>query len=301
MKKYDVLIVGGGAAGLAAAIYTCRKKLKTGIISVDTGGQAMLTNDIENYPGFDKISGPELMSKFQTQASTFGVEFINERVEKISGGNRSFKINGKYLAKAVIISSGKTARKVGVPGEGKFLGRGVSTCATCDAGFYQDKNVVVVGGGNSALEAVELLSKFASKVYLIHRRKGFRGDEITLDKIKKLKNVEIMTNTILKEIRGRESVESIIINDKELKIDGVFIEIGYKLDTDWLKGFVKMNKLGEIKIDDRCNTSHKGIFAAGDVSTVPYKQVVISAGEGAKAGLEAYKYISGEETVIDWK
>lgn len=302
MKKYDVLIVGSGAAGLAAAIYTCRKKLKTGIISVDTGGQAMLTNDIENYPGFDKISGPELMSKFQMQASTFGAEFINERVEKIEEKNKTFEINGKYLAKAVIISSGKTARKIGVTGEDEFLGRGVSTCATCDSGLYQDKKVAVVGGGNSALEAAELLSKFASQVYLIHRREGFRGDEITLDKIKKLKNIKIMTDTLLKEIKGGKFVESIVINDgEELELDGVFVEIGYELDTTWLKDFVKMNEVGEIKIDDRCKTSKNGIFAAGDVSTVPYKQIVISAGEGAKAGLEAYKYISGEEVVIDWK
>jgi len=309
MEKYDVLIVGGGAAGLTAAIYTCRKKLKTGIITIDVGGQTILTDHIENYPGIDGISGPELISKFQSQASKFGSELIMGAVSKIEKKGNEFIVNlsngEKYKTKTVILSSGKTSKRLGIPGEDKFMGRGVATCATCDAPLFSGKSVAVIGGGNSAFEAAELLNSIANKVYLIHRRETFKADELTVERIKKLKKIEILLNTIPKEIKGEKFVSGLIIerNKKleEIKVDGVFVEIGYILDTAWLNGFVKLSKTGEVMIDERCNTSQKGIFAAGDVSTVPYKQIVISAGEGAKAGLEAYKYIKGEDVAIDWK
>ncbi|MBS3172449.1 thioredoxin-disulfide reductase [Candidatus Woesearchaeota archaeon] len=311
MENYDVIIVGGGAAGLTAAIYTCRKKLKTAVISLDLGGQTMLTNHIENYPGFDLIPGPELMSKFEQQASKFGAEIIMGEVESIKKKKNSFsvelKTKEKYESKTVILAFGKTARRLNIPGEDKFFGRGVSTCATCDAPFYKEKTVAVIGGGNSALEAAELLTQFAKKVYLTHRRKEFRADEITIDKIKKMKKIEILLDYLPKEVKGDKFVESFVIENtktkeqKILKVDGVFVEIGYELKTDWLKNLTKLTELGEIIIDNRCRTSQAGIFAAGDVTTVPFKQTIISAGEGAKAGLEAYKYIKGEATVVDWK
>jgi thioredoxin-disulfide reductase len=309
MKQYDVLIIGGGAAGLTAAIYTCRKKLKTGLITIDLGGQALLTNHVENYPGHGLISGPELMSKFRAQVEKFGAETIMGEVNKIEK-KEDFIVNlgngETYSSKAVILASGKTARKLGITGEDKFLGRGVSTCATCDAPFFKDKNVAIVGGGNSAFEAAELLDKFSKKIYLIHRRDEFRADEITVEKVKKMKNIEIMTNTLPIEVIGDKFVSGFTVENlkskekKELKVDGIFVEIGYELKTDWLKGLVKRNKMSEIVIDDRCRTSQAGFFAAGDVSTVPYKQIVVSAGEGAKAGLEAYKYIKGVEVATDW-
>ncbi len=309
MKEYDVLIVGGGAAGLTAAIYTSRKKLKTAIISIDLGGQTLLTNHIENYPGVGKMAGAELMAKFQSQATGFGAEVIMGEVSEIKEDDKEFAVklsNGEeYKGKAVIIASGKTARKLGIPGEDKFLGRGVSTCATCDANFFKGKVVAVVGGGNSALEAAELLNEFATKVYLIHRREEFRADEITVDKVKSLEKVEIITSHVPTKVIGDKFVEGLKIKDvnsgeeKTIDVDGVFVEIGYELKTDWLKDIIELNDLGEIKIDDRCRTSHPGIFAAGDVTSVPYKQTVISAGEGAKAGLEAYAYIKGGPT-IDW-
>lgn len=311
MSKYDVVIIGGGAAGMSAALYTCRKKLKTVVISVDIGGQTLLTNHIENYPGIETVEGPKLMSHFQKQAIKFGADFITGRVSKIDKRKKNFIINlenkEKYEAKTVILAFGKTTRKLGIPGEDKFFGRGVSTCATCDAPLFGDKAVAVVGGGNSALEAAELLNEYASKIYLIHRRKEFRGDEVTFDKIKKMKKVEILTETSPLEVKGDSFVKGLIVKgvktkkEKELKVDGIFVEIGWNLDTKWLKGFVKLNKNGEIVIDSFCRTSEEGVFAAGDVTTVPYKQIIISAGEGAKAGLEAYKHIKGIDVVVDWK
>lgn len=309
MENYDVIIIGAGAAGLTAAIYTCRKKLKTAIITLDIGGQTMLTNHIENYPGFDLIPGPELMSKFEQQASKFGAEMIMGEVELIKKKKTGFTVELKnketYDTKTIILAFGKTARRMNIPGEDKFFGRGVSTCATCDAPFYKEKTVAVIGGGNSALEAAELLTQFAKKVYLIHRRNEFRADEVTIEKIKKMKKIEILLNWLPKEVKGDKFVESFTIknakDEKTLKVDGVFVEIGYELKTEWLKGLVNLTDSGEIKIDERCRTSQAGIFAAGDVTTVPFKQTVISAGEGAKAGLESYKYIKGDTTAIDWK
>lgn len=312
MAEYDVIIIGGGPAGLTAALYTSRKKLKTLIVSIDVGGQTLLTDHIENYPGFEKISGPELMAKFQSQATKFGAEVIMGEANGVTKlENGTFEVglsNGeKYIGKTVIVASGKTARKIGVPGEDKFMGRGVSTCATCDAAFFKDRTVAVVGGGNSAFEAAELLTKFAKKIYLVHHTDKFRADEITVDKIKNMDKIEIVTFSKIKEIVGDKIVESITLENlesnevNETKVDGVFIEIGYELQTDWIKNLVKRNDMNEIVIDDGCNTSQQGIFAAGDVSTVPYKQTIISAGEGAKAGLEAYKYINGTSVAIDWK
>jgi thioredoxin-disulfide reductase len=310
-NEYDVIIIGGGAAGITAAIYTCRKKLKTAVITIDVGGQTLLTNHIENYPGFKVVSGPELMAKFQEQAIGFGAKFIMGEVVKIKKIGNSFNIklgnSEKYKCKSIILASGKTARKLGVPGEDKFIGRGVSTCATCDAPLFKDKEVAVVGGGNSAFEAAELLEKYATKVYLIHRREEFRADEITVEKVKKMKKVEIITNSTAREIKGDKFVKGLVIENlktgekRELKVGGIFIEIGYELKTEWVKDLVRRNKFGEIKIDNRCRTSQPGIFAVGDISSVPYKQIVISAGEGAKAALEAYKYIKGVEVATDWK
>jgi len=311
---YDVLIIGGGAGGLTAALYTGRKKLKTGIITIDVGGQTLLTDNIENYPGVDSMPGADLIMKFREQAEKFGSEFIFGEVDKIIKTKESnFKLNlsngESYESKTVILASGKTARKIGVPGEAKFLGRGVSTCATCDAAFFNKKNVAVIGGGNSALDASILLEKFANKIYLIHRRDEFRGDEVTVDKIMKSKKIEKVLDSAPKEISGEQVVEKLIVKnvktneESELKIDGVFIEIGYELKTDFVKELVDTNKIGEIVVDDRCRTSLPGFFAAGDVTTVPFKQTVISAGEGAKAGLEAYRYLQGDKAnvSIDWK
>lgn len=301
---WDAIIVGGAAAGLTSAIYTCRKKMRTLIVTVDVGGQNLLTEQEENYPGYLEMSGPKLMQIFQEQAVKFGAEFVFGKAVKLEKDGDNFKVtvgNGEeYWAKTVILAYGKVARALGVPGEDKFMGHGVHTCSTCDSPFMKNKIVAVTGGGNSALEAVELLSKFATKVYLIHRRDEFRADPITVDKVKALSNVEFVLNTEIREIKGDQKVTSILVEDKsgnkkEIKLDSVFIEIGYILDTVWVKHLVKTNELGEIVVSKKTETSQPGLFAAGDVTDSPYKQTVTAAGEGAIAGLSSYNYLRTKE------
>lgn len=313
MKKYDVIIIGGGAAGLTAAIYTCRKNLKTAVISVDWGGQTNLTSHIENYPGVEPMPGPLLMSKFKDGATRYGAEFINGKVTKVDKKNTGFTItlssNETYECRAVILAFGTVPRELGIPGEGKFLGRGLSTCTTCDAPLFKNKIVAVIGGGNSAVEgALELAKVGAKQIYLVHRRNEFRADEITMEQVKKEKTIEFVTPYEPTEITGDKFVNGLKIRqaetkqEKTLSVQGVFKEIGFIVDVSSVKHLVKINERNEIVTDERLNTSVQGIFAAGDVTTVPYKQTVISAGEGAKAALECYCYLSGQKQVsIDWE
>jgi thioredoxin reductase (NADPH) len=314
MKMYDVIIVGAGAAGLTAAIYARRRLLKTLVISLDIGGQTLLTEQIENYPGYLGKSGSNLMKIFEEQARSFGAEILIGYVTRIEKLNDHFKVIsnvGEFETKTVIVAGGSIPRKLNVPGEDKFLGRGVSTCVTCDATFAKNKVVAVVGGGNSALEGAEVLSKFANKVYLIHRRDAFRADESTVEKVKKLQNVELVLNSVVIEIRGEKKVESILVKNvkteeiKEIKVDMVFVEIGREINIDYVKHLVKTDEFNQIIINKACETSCPGIFAAGDVTDIPYKQTVISAGLGAIAALSAYNYIAkkeGKATIrTDWK
>jgi len=311
MKEYDVVIIGAGAAGMTAAMYTCRKQLKTVMLSVDVGGQTNMTSHIENYPGTDAQPGPKLMDKFREQAQGFGAELVMGKVTKIEKTDGKFKITTgdgtEYIARAVILANGKVPRSMGIPGEEEFLGKGLSTCTTCDAPLYKDKNTAVIGGGNSAVEAAIELASIAKKVYLVHRRDQFRADEVTVNKLKALENVELILNYKPAEITGDKFVTGLKVEEvnsgekKNFAVDGVFQEIGYVADTSMIKGLVDLSEKNEIIIDTNCNTSCPGIFAAGDVTTVPYKQTVISAGEGAKAALECYKWLSGGKGVtIDW-
>ncbi|MBI2661480.1 thioredoxin-disulfide reductase [Candidatus Woesearchaeota archaeon] len=303
---YDVIIIGAGAAGLTAATYTCRKMLKTLIVSYDIGGQTSMTNNIENYPGTGSMSGPELMERFKNEAVGFGAELKMGKVAKVEKiREKQFRIaldtGETYESRALILAYGKVSRKLDVPGEDKFMGRGVSTCVTCDAPFFRKKNVAVVGGGNSAIEGVLELAEIASKIYLMHRRDSFRADEITVRKLKKHKNIVQELNSTVMEIKGNKNVEGVAVTNlktkksKEIKVDGVFIEIGYVVDTKMVGHLVKLNPAGEVIKNERGETSCKGIFAAGDVTNTPYKQTVISAGEGATAALECYRYLTGEE------
>jgi thioredoxin-disulfide reductase len=313
MKEYDVVIVGAGAAGMTAAIYTCRKNLKTVVISVDIGGQSNLTNHIENYPGVDALPGAELMQKFYSKAKSFGAEFVTGKVIKIEKEGNGFKLtlsnNDVYTAKGVILAFGAVPRELGIPGEAKFLGRGLSTCATCDAPLYRNKVVAVIGGGNSAVEgALELVHAGAKQVYLVHRRNEFRGDEVSVEKIKTEKLITITTPYVPVEIVGDKFVTGLKIKNAEineeklLTLNGVFKEIGYAVDVSSVKGLVNINEKNEVVIDSGNKTSVPGIFAAGDATSVPFKQTVISAGEGAKAALECYKFVTGAKTVgIDWE
>jgi len=301
MKKFDVLIIGAGAAGLTAAIYTRRKELTAGIVSVDIGGQNLLTEQEENYPGFTGKSGPKLMETFFSQAVKFGAEYIPGKANKVEKTKDGFKLtltNGEqYESQVMILAHGKIPKNLGISGEEKFIGRGISMCATCDAPVYRKKNVAVIGGGNSALETAELLTKFATKIYLIHRRDTFRGDEITQKKVKAAKNVEILFNHVPVEVKGKSKLESLVVEDantkrrKELKVDGIFVEIGHILDTEFVKHLVDRNELNEIKVNRNMETKTPGLFAAGDVTDGPFKQTVTAAGDGAVAGLSAYNYL----------
>jgi thioredoxin-disulfide reductase len=313
MKQYDVVIVGAGAAGMTAAIYAGRKNLKTVVISVDIGGQSNLTNHIENYPGVDAMAGAELMQRFYSKAKSFGAEFVSGKVIKVEKDGKGFKLtlsnNDVYSAKGVILAFGAVPRELGIPGEAKFMGRGVSTCATCDAPLYKNKVVAVIGGGNSAVEgALELVHAGAKQVYIVHRRNEFRGDEISVEKMKTEKRITITTPYTPVEILGDKFVTGLKIRNAEtneeklITLNGVFKEIGYAVDVSSVKGLVNINEKNEVVIDSGNKTSVPGIFAAGDATTVPFKQTVISAGEGAKAALECYKFITGAKTVgIDWE
>ena len=308
---YDVIILGAGAAGLTAAVYTCRKKLKTLILSIDVGGQTNLTSHIENYPGTGPMSGIELMQRFQDEAIGFGAELIMgkaNKVDKIDNGFKVWLANGEtYECKALILAYGKVPKSLGIVGEEKFMGRGVSTCVTCDLPLYKNRDIAVIGGGNSAVEGALESATIARKVYLVHKRDSFRADEVTVEKLKNNKQIELVLNSIPLKVIGDKNVDGIEVENivtkekKEIKVDGIFIEIGYVVDTSFVQHLVKVNEKKEIIVDERGNTSCPGIFAAGDITPVPFKQTVISAGAGAKAGLEAYKYLSGGKAIsLDW-
>jgi thioredoxin reductase (NADPH) len=301
---YDVVIAGAGPAGLTAAVYTCRKKLKTLVISKNIGGQVAITKGVENYPGVINIDGYGLIEIMETQARKFGAEIKFGEILSLERKSHHFIVHTdheKIETRAVILSFGKTPKSLDVPGESKFKGRGVSYCATCDGPLFEDNDVAVVGGGNSALESAVLLSKIAKKVYLIHRRDAFRGDECTCEKVRCTKNIELVLNTIPVEIKGDKFVDTFVIENvntkthTDLKVGGIFAEIGYEVKTDFLKGIVSLDESGQIKVNELCETNVPGIFAAGDVTNVPYKQIVIAAGEGAKAGMSAYNYIQRQE------
>ncbi len=314
-STYDVIIVGAGAAGLTAAIYTRRKLLSTLIISVDIGGQNLLTEDEENYPGYTGLSGSKLMQTMDEQATRFGAELVMGRAERLDKlGEDHYKVtlsNGEsYDGRTVILAIGKIPKKMGLPGEDKFVGRGIHTCETCDAPMMRGKVVAVVGGGNPAAEAAELLTKFSSKIYLIHNEDRLSADDEIVNKLKRAKNVEMIFGSTPAEIKGKEKVNGLVVENittkskRELDLDSIFIEIGYEKNTGWVKHLVKLNGSGEIITNDYAETSHPGIFAAGEVTSKPYKQTATATGEGACADLSAYNYLmrkEGKPTVKqDW-
>ena len=320
MEKYDVIIVGGGPAGLTAGIYAARRKLKTLIITMSVGGQVLLSKKVCNYPGFLNVTGINLVNRMRKQAERAGVEIILDEAKQILPQDNEFLVKTEtkeFLAKALILAFGKKPRSLNVPGEKEFIGKGVSYCANCDAPLFKNKIVAVVGGGNSALDAALLLSKIASKVYLIHRRDEFRGFEAFVEEVKKKKNVELLLSSVVREIKGEGKVGSIVVENlktgekKEIAVDGIFIEIGYEVDPSLVKDLVKLDEYNQIVVDANCRTFYPdsekvrpGIFAAGDVTNVIFKQIVVAAGEGAKAALAAYNYLHGVEDVQmvgDWK
>nr|WP_092071331.1 FAD-dependent oxidoreductase [Dendrosporobacter quercicolus]NSL49391.1 FAD-dependent oxidoreductase [Dendrosporobacter quercicolus DSM 1736]SDM24918.1 alkyl hydroperoxide reductase subunit F [Dendrosporobacter quercicolus] len=297
---YDVIIIGGGPAGLTASVYTARKKLNTLVLTKDFGGQPMWTTEIENYMGYQFITGPELMEKFDEQARHHSDNIKYEEARKLTiNTDNTFTVatgNGQYQAKAVIIASGKRPRRMEVPGEVEFTGRGVSYCATCDGPLFANKTVAVVGGGNSAVQAAYELSGVAETVYLIVRNR-YSADPVMLDKLQQAKNVIALQGYISKEVQGNLFVEKFIVARKDrgeetdLAVQGIFVEIGLNPNTEFAEGVIALNQRREIMVDCRCRTNVSGLFAAGDVTDGIDKQIVIAAGDGAKAALIAYEYL----------
>lgn len=314
-RQYDVIIIGGASAGLSAAIYTSRQGLRTLIVTKDIGGQALLTDTIENYPGFKSGGGSELMNSFKSQAEKYGTTFAYEEVTELKYAEDScFEIvtnRTSYETCALILAFGKTPRDLGVPGESEFKGKGVSYCAICDGPLYKDKTVAVIGSGNPALDATAMLEGIARKVYMVHRGQKPVGDSVLIDRLRSSEKVEFIGSSQVSELKGNGKVKKVILDqgsgkgEKELDVDGVFVEMGYVTKTEFLKGLLELNGLGEIVVNKDCTTSMPGIFAAGDITDIPFKQAVISAGMGATAALSAYNYVQKirgkPATRNDWK
>ncbi len=305
MEVYDVMIIGGGPAGLSAGLYASRSRLRTLLIEKDrTGGQVNTTEDLENYPGImDGIKASQLMERMTEQAKNFGTAFIKDKVTDIipEGNIKVVKgEKGDYRGKTVIIATGATPRMLGVKGEKEFTGKGVSYCATCDANFFVDLDVAVVGGGDSAIEEALYLTKFAEKVYVIHRRDRLRATGSLQERAKRNNKIHFILNTVVSEIKGDGIVEKITIRnkktgeEKDLKIDGVFIFVGTQPISDFVKDVIKTDDEGYIITDEFMMTSMEGVFAAGDVRKKFLRQVITAAAEGAIAATAAEKYINGE-------
>ncbi len=299
---YDLIIIGGGPAGMTAAVYASRKRFRALLIAKDLGGQVLWTSDIENYMGYQYITGQELSKKFgeQMEANPIDMQMPDEvEMLKVEPG-QIFRVKTKnkkeFTAKSVVIASGKRYRSLGVPGEREFLGKGVAYCATCDAPLFAGKDVAVIGGGNSALTAVNDLLKVANQVKLVNIMPNLQGDAVLVEKARDPR-VELFLGWETVAIKGLDKVEAIqIINRKnkesrELKVQGVFIEIGLEPNSEFAKGVLLLNEHYEIIVDCSCRTSVIGIFAAGDVTNVQEKQIIVAAGDGAKASLAAYSYI----------
>ncbi|MCX7957617.1 MAG: FAD-dependent oxidoreductase [Deltaproteobacteria bacterium] len=298
---YDIIIIGAGPAGMTAAVYSLRKGLRTAMITYDIGGQMLETYSIENYMGFRFIEGSGLVNKFSSQIKQFELALLEGvYVTKIDKNDRIFYIHTnkdkRYKARSVIISAGKSYRKLGVKGEAELTGKGVSYCATCDVPLYKDKNVIVVGGGNSGVETAIELAKISKNVTLLQRGNKLTADKILISQFENFPNKQIFLNSEILEITGEERVRGVKAKieseEKYIETDGVFVEIGLVPNTKFIEGFLNLNKYGEIIVDEYCRTDVEGVFAAGDITSVPEKQIIVAAGEGAKAALSAYRYLN---------
>lgn len=298
---YELIIIGAGPAGMTAAVYAARKRLNTLLVSYDVGGQVLWTAGVENYMGYQFIEGPELMQKFEEQVKQFPLDMkVGQRAESVSRINGDFEVRTDkvetYQAKAVIFATGKRPRQLNVPGEKELLGRGVTYCAICDGPLFAGEKVAVIGGGNSALEAAEDMVKIAEHVYLVSLT-PLTGDQILIDKVTNASNLTIFLEHEVLEIKGESRVEGIKIRDLkskqegEVHVGGVFIEIGLIPNSEAIKEVVTLNRLGEVEVNCANETDVPGLFAAGDVTNVPEKQIVVAAGEGAKATLQAHRYL----------
>jgi len=302
---HKTIIIGSGPAGLTAAIYAARANLSPIVFEGNQpGGQLTITTDVENYPGFpDGILGPDMMDLFRKQAQKFGAECFYKYVSKVDFSSSPFKVyvlEEEYLAESVIISTGASARMLGLDAEKELMGYGVSTCATCDGYFFKDKEIVVVGGGDSAMEEASFLTKFASKVTLVHRRDEFRASKIMIDRVLDNPKIEIIKNAVVSDILGsqKDGVSSILLKDtidgkeRNFECDGIFYGIGHKPNTDQFKGIINLNDQGYIVTNPGSTlTNVAGVFACGDVQDDHYRQAITAAGSGCMAAIDAEKYL----------
>jgi len=313
LQEFEIVIVGAGPAGLSAGIYIARQNVSCLVISKDLGGQMNLIPRLENYPGTIMSSGPILAKTLETQYLSFKGEMVYDTVEKIDEADGGFKIKtsrSEYMAKAIVLAPGKVPNMLGLENESEYYNKGIHYCTKCDAPFYQGKTTASVGVGSYLLESGLLLSRMASKMYLILKGSKLGGDKDLIATIENNKNIEIVTQSSVKAITGNSVLQQITIVDssgveKVLDVDALFIEMGSKINLDFVKHLVKINSKGEIEIESGGMTSNPAIFAAGDATTIPYKQIIVACGDGSNAGLSAFNYIEklkGKPGVrADWK
>jgi thioredoxin reductase (NADPH) len=304
-ESHDLVIIGGGPAGLAAAIYGARDRLDVLVVERGlTGGMIAQSEKVDNYPGFpDGISGLDLTAQMWAQAEKYGAKLLNSEVSavQVRGGHdiRLQTADGEISAKALILAGGSEREKMNAPGEKEYTGRGVTYCATCDAPFYREKTVAVIGGGNAALYEAMHLTKFAKKVYIIHRRDAFRATPVVQERLQKEPKISVIWNAVVERVEGTDFVEKVILKDtvtgksSELPLDGVFVAIGLKPNTGYLYGVVALDDRGMVVVDGLMQTSMPGIFAAGDIRHDSIRQTITAAGDGAVAALSAKKWIEG--------
>lgn len=309
MEPYDVVIIGAGPAGMAAAVYTGRSRLNTLVLEKGMpGGQILMTDWVENYPGFPEGVVPfELMDKFRKQAEKFGAKIDTDEVKELKKDGNLWHVGGskgKYPARAVIIATGSSYRRLGLRGEAKFIGRGVSFCATCDGAFFKDKDIAVVGGGDNALTEALFLTKFCRSLKLIHRRNKFRAVKILQERVLANEKIEVIWDSVVEDVIGDKKIESIAIKNVKdnttstLKVDGLFVSIGMDPNTKFVKGLLELNKWGEIKVKKNMQTSQPGIFAAGDATDACPEQMSTAVGTAVSAALAVDEYLSDYP---DWK
>jgi thioredoxin reductase (NADPH) len=303
-RAYDVVIIGSGPAGYTAALYAARANMSVLVFQgFESGGQLMLTSDVENYPGYrDGVMGPEMMDDFEAQAARFGAEMRPDNVERVDFSERPFKLwaedeDEPILARAVVIATGAKAKWLGLESEQQLMGKGVSGCATCDAFFYRGKKVAVVGGGDTAMEEAGVLAKFADEVVLIHRREEFRASKIMLQRAENNPKITILTNTVVEEILGEDSVAGVRVRDtrtgeeQTIEVSGFFTAIGHAPATSLFEGQVEMDGGDYILQKENTMTSVPGVFAAGDVSDTRYRQAVTAAGDGCRAAIDSERWL----------
>jgi thioredoxin reductase (NADPH) len=302
----DVLILGSGPAGYTAALYAARANLRPLVLKgLEAGGQLMLTTEVENYPGFpDGILGPELMDAMEKQAARFDAEIVPQSATRVDLSERPFGVwagDQEYRARTLIVATGASAKWLGVPGEEKLRGRGVSACATCDGFFFRERELVVVGGGDTAMEEASFLTKFASKVTIVHRRDAFRASKIMQERVLQNPKVDVVWNTVVEEILGDAAVTGVRLRDvvtdevRDFGADGVFMAIGHTPNTTLLQGQIDLNPGGYVIVEEpTTRTSVPGVFAAGDVTDVIYRQAVTAAGQGCKAAIDAERFLEAE-------